>query len=90
MSEYDQLKEKVAAQLQEKCGSMDVCAAMSALGVPLTATGNIDSDIRKRYKKAALKFHPDRNRQEDLNTRIHAEEAWMLITAKYDSHFAGR
>lgn len=39
MSEYDQLKEKVAAQLQEKCGSMDVCAAMSALGVPLTATG---------------------------------------------------
>lgn len=67
----------------------EICACFLACvcgGLP----GNIDSDIRKRYKKAALKFHPDRNRQEDLNTRIHAEEAWMLITAKYDSHFAGR
>eukprot|EP00959_Pyramimonas_sp_CCMP1952_P212387 4443902-Pyramimonas_sp.AAC.1 len=52
--------------------------------------GNTDADVRKAYKKAALKFHPDRNRQAPLRAQVQAEESWALITAKYDRHFSGR
>lgn len=85
-TEQERIKDEIHKQLHQKYQRCDVCATMQALGI--NVAGGTEQDVRKAYKKAALKFHPDRNRQADLRTQVHAEVAWGLISSKYDAFFA--
>lgn len=59
------------------------------LGVERAASG---SDIRKAYKKLALKFHPDRNKEPDAESKFkEVTEAYGVLTdddkrARYDQY----
>eukprot|EP00854_Cymbomonas_tetramitiformis_P019234 gene19234-22995_t len=57
-TEADRIKDEIQKQLQQKYQRCDVCATMQALGI--NVSGGTEQDVRKAYKKAALKFHPDR------------------------------
>ena len=37
--------------------------------------------VRKAYRDAVLRFHPDRQREASLAQRVRAEEAFKLITS---------
>ena len=39
--------------------------------------------VRKAYRDAVLRFHPDRQREASLAQRVRAEEAFKLITSLY-------
>jgi len=39
--------------------------------------------VRKAYRDAVLRFHPDRQREASMAQRVRAEEAFKLITSLY-------
>jgi DnaJ-class molecular chaperone len=40
--------------------------------------------VKKAYKKAALRFHPDRTRGYTLEQRLNGEEVWKLLAQKME------
>ncbi|KAG5437408.1 hypothetical protein PCANB_000839 [Pneumocystis canis] len=50
------------------------------LGIPMTST---EKEIKKRYKKLSLKFHPDKVRLNKTQTRESAESLYVEITKAY-------
>ena len=48
----------------------------------LCARSNVS--VRTAYKKAGLKFHPDRTRSAALADRIRGEEVWTMLGAKLE------
>ena len=40
--------------------------------------------MKKAYKKAALRFHPDRTRGYTLEQRLNGEEVWKLLAQKME------
>jgi curved DNA-binding protein CbpA len=42
--------------------------------------------VRKAYRDAVLRFHPDRQREATLAQRVRAEEAFKLITSKMEAY----
>jgi len=42
--------------------------------------------VRVAYKKALLKFHPDRASQSDLQQQVEAEEKFKLISRMKDKY----
>jgi len=42
--------------------------------------------VRVAYKKALLKFHPDRSSQSDIRQQVEAEETFKLISQMKDKY----
>ena len=73
----EELREAISARLEEQTAGLDLFTVFLEFGVPLS--GSSAQDIRKAYRKAALKLHPDRNRGKDVRSRIEAEERWKIL-----------
>ena len=74
--------------MQSEIGWRDLPSALRVLGcVPLDDT---PAAVRTAYKRAALRFHPDRTRGAALAVRIRGEEVWKLLGVKMETFSAAR
>lgn len=84
--EEDAIRSTVLAAVQSEIGSRDLPSALRVLGcVP---SNDSATAVRTAYKRAALKFHPDRTRSAALADRIRGEEVWKLLSAKMEAFTA--
>ncbi|KAK3275373.1 hypothetical protein CYMTET_16492 [Cymbomonas tetramitiformis] len=75
----EMMKDKVQEELAHVKNVKDIAMVLKALGFcPAGETPSADQ-VKKGYLKAALKFHPDRHRQETLKDQLYAEEMWKVI-----------
>ena len=80
-------RESAARRAAADVGAMDLPDALGAVGfAPADATDPIA--VRKAYKRAALRFHPDRTRTASLAERVRGEEVWKLLGSKMDEYAA--
>jgi hypothetical protein len=78
-------RESAARRAAADVGAMDLPDALGAVGfAPTDAADPIA--VRKAYKRAALRFHPDRTRTASLAERVRGEEVWKLLGSKMDAY----
>mmetsp|Transcript_38860 Transcript_38860/g.47055 ORF Transcript_38860/g.47055 Transcript_38860/m.47055 type:complete len:97 (+) Transcript_38860:44-334(+) len=79
-----QIRRTFNAQLGARLEKMQLPEVLKAINIG----GAESSNIRKAYRVALLKYHPDRQQGADLQTKIHAEEIFKIINRKMDSYHA--
>ena len=80
-------RESAARRAASDVGAMDLPDALRAVGfAPTDATDPVA--VRKAYKRAALRFHPDRTRSASLADRVAGEEVWKLLGSKMEAYAA--
>eukprot|EP00238_Polyblepharides_amylifera_P002104 CAMPEP_0196589928 /NCGR_PEP_ID=MMETSP1081-20130531/65033_1 /TAXON_ID=36882 /ORGANISM="Pyramimonas amylifera, Strain CCMP720" /LENGTH=868 /DNA_ID=CAMNT_0041912871 /DNA_START=10 /DNA_END=2616 /DNA_ORIENTATION=+ len=93
------LREKTEEEqkgFQEKYGKkierLDLVGTLQLFGVKVVReSGNkrkepSTADIRKAYREALLRFHPDRQQTQDTQTQVHAAEVFKVINKKMDEY----
>ena len=86
-ADADTHRRRFHAEWDNKVAAMDLPAVLRALGVPLAGGPHPPaSTVRKAYRDAVLRFHPDRQREATLAQRVRAEEAFKLITSKMEAY----
>ena len=80
-------RESAARRAASDVGAMDLPDALRAVGfAPTDATDPVA--VRKAYKRAALRFHPDRTRTASLADRVAGEEVRKLLGSKMEAYAA--
>ena len=79
----ENLREDAAAGAADCIGGEDLPGALRVLGYPDVDAAN-PAAVKKAYKKAALRFHPDRTRGYTLEQRLNGEEVWKLLAQKME------
>ncbi|KAL9225854.1 hypothetical protein vseg_001733 [Gypsophila vaccaria] len=69
-------------QLERTCG--DMSSLLRCLGIPIGGLYPSAKEIQAAYKRACLKFHPDRYAKSDLRQQVEAEEKFKLISNMKD------
>ncbi|KAK9707137.1 hypothetical protein RND81_07G174900 [Saponaria officinalis] len=69
-------------QLERTCG--DMSSLLRCLGIPVGGLYPSAKEIQAAYKRACLKFHPDRYAKSDLRQQVEAEEKFKLISNMKD------
>ncbi|MCD7445916.1 hypothetical protein HAX54_024616 [Datura stramonium] len=77
------LKEPIRAEVQKELSKLemtchDIASVLSGLGI--TVGDGTSHEVRFAYKKALLKFHPDRASRSDIRQQVEAEEKFKLIS----------
>ena len=80
-------RESAARRAAADVGAMDLPDALGAVGFAPTDPTD-PTAVRKAYKRAALRFHPDRTRTASLAERVRGEEVWKLLGSKMDEYAA--
>ncbi|CAN7129841.1 unnamed protein product [Brassica rapa subsp. narinosa] len=84
------MKEKVRAEITKtlkvlELGCFNMAALLRGLGIPVK--GGISpppQEVHAAYKRAVLKFHPDRASGGDIKQQVEAEETFKLIARMKD------
>ncbi|KDP31383.1 hypothetical protein JCGZ_11759 [Jatropha curcas] len=75
----EQLRVEIRRELDKlEANSQDMASLLRGLGIEVR--GDLPSEIRTAYKKALLRFHPDRASRSDIHQQIEAEEKFKLIS----------
>ncbi|CAL0318176.1 unnamed protein product [Lupinus luteus] len=87
--EFMNLKEQVRVEIQKglsklenKC--MDMASLLRGLGIHVGGGIPLADEVRAAYKRALLKFHPDRSSKADIRGQVEAEEKFKLICRMKD------
>ena len=56
---------------------------LRAFRIPVKGVG--PSDMRVAYRRAAMRYHPDKNRNVGVRSRLFAEEAFKTISQKLEA-----
>jgi hypothetical protein len=84
------MKEKVRAEITKSLKILELkCVNMAALlrGLGITVGGGTSpppNEVHAAYKRAVLKFHPDRASRGDIKLQVEAEEKFKLIARMKD------
>ncbi|KAH0756181.1 hypothetical protein KY290_026451 [Solanum tuberosum] len=83
------LKEQIRAEVRKELSKLEMtCHDMASVlhGLGITVGNGTSHEVRVAYKKALLKFHPDRASQSDLQQQVEAEEKFKLISRMKDKY----
>ncbi|KAH0671048.1 hypothetical protein KY289_025541 [Solanum tuberosum] len=83
------LKEQIRAEVQKELSKLEMtCHDMASVlhGLGITVGNGTSHEVRIAYKKALLKFHPDRASRSDLQQQVEAEEKFKLISRMKDKY----
>jgi len=85
-SSADDYRRAFHARWGRRVAGLDLPGVLRAFGVALPGgAAPPPGAVRKAYREAVLRFHPDRQRDAELRERVEAEEAFKLITARMDT-----
>ena len=77
------IRQEFRAEWAPKVASMNLAQTLAAFGVKVDGGEHANAkQLRSAYRKAILKFHPDRQVDKDLTEKIGAEERFKLIREK--------
>ena len=76
--------EAASASVARSIGSLDLPAALAAVGFAPSDASSAAA-VRKAYKRAALRFHPDRTRALSVAERARGEEVWKALGSKMEA-----
>ncbi|MCD7445921.1 hypothetical protein HAX54_024621 [Datura stramonium] len=77
------LKERIRAEVGKEISKLEMtCHDMASLlrGLGITVGGGTIHEVHVAYRKALMKFHPDRVSQSDMRQQVEAEEKFKLIS----------
>ncbi|EXB44890.1 hypothetical protein L484_026472 [Morus notabilis] len=80
------LKEKLRGEIRQEISRLEItCIDMASLlrGLGIQVAGGfcpMSHDVHAAYKRALLKFHPDRASKTDIRQQVEAEEKFKLIS----------
>ncbi|MCD7453340.1 hypothetical protein HAX54_020638 [Datura stramonium] len=83
------LKERIRAEVEKELSKLEMkCHDMASLlrGLGITVGGDTSHEVRVAYRKALMKFHPDRVLRSDIRQQIEAEEKFKLISRMKDKY----
>ncbi|XP_027773002.1 uncharacterized protein LOC114077337 [Solanum pennellii] len=83
------LKEQMRFEVWKELSKVEMtCHDMASLlcGLEITVGDGTSNEVRVAYRKALLKFHPDRSSQSDLRQQVEAEETFKLISRMKDKY----
>ena len=77
-------RETASASVARTIGRLDLPSALAAVGFP---PGDKESAaaVRKAYRRAALRFHPDRTQRMSAAERVRGEEVWKALGSKMEA-----
>ncbi|KAI4386423.1 hypothetical protein MLD38_004355 [Melastoma candidum] len=81
MNIREQLRAEVRRELsmlEVKC--FDMASLLRGLGIHVPGQAPLSKEVHAAYKKALLKFHPDRASTKDIRQQVEAEEKFKLIS----------
>jgi hypothetical protein len=74
--------ECASLRVANELGELDLPGALCFLGVLETGAVGSARSVRKAYRRAALRFHPDRTRGLSVAERARGEETWKALGSK--------
>ena len=76
--------EAASALVARTIGRLDLPGALAAVGFAPSDASSAAA-VRKAYKRAALRFHPDRTRALSVAERARGEEVWKALGSKMEA-----
>ncbi|KAK3270474.1 copper transport protein ctr1 [Cymbomonas tetramitiformis] len=74
------VREQITEMIEKSTHGLDKVEYLSAFGIPVVGTDM--KNLKGAYRRAAMRYHPDKNRGVGFEDRIFAEEAFKAITLK--------
>ncbi|KAH0756180.1 hypothetical protein KY290_026450 [Solanum tuberosum] len=87
--ENTNLKEQIRFEVWKELSKLEMtCHDMASVlcGLGITVGVGTSHEVRVAYKKALLKFHPDRTSRSDIRQQVEAEETFKLISRMKDKY----
>ncbi|XP_016557533.2 uncharacterized protein LOC107857104 isoform X3 [Capsicum annuum] len=87
--ENTKLKEQIRAEVGKELSKLEeTCHDMASVlrGLGITVSNGTSNEVRVAYKKALMKFHPDKTSQSDIRQQVEAEEKFKLISRMKDKY----
>ncbi|XP_019433436.1 PREDICTED: uncharacterized protein LOC109340251 isoform X3 [Lupinus angustifolius] len=87
--EFMNMKEQLRAEIQRGLNKLetqcrDMASLLRGLGIHVGGDVPLANEVRTAYKKALLKFHPDRASRDGIRGQVEAEEKFKLISRMKD------
>ncbi|KAE9605607.1 putative DnaJ domain-containing protein [Lupinus albus] len=87
--EFMNLKEQLRVEIQRgliilETQCRDMASLLRGLGIHVGGGIRLADEVRAAYKRALLKFHPDRASKADIRGQVEAEEKFKLISRMKD------
>ncbi|PHT33590.1 hypothetical protein CQW23_25390, partial [Capsicum baccatum] len=82
------LKEQIRAEVGKEISKIEMtCRDMASVlrGLGITVGNGTSREVRVAYKKALMKFHPDKTSRSDIRQQVEAEEKFKLISRMKDT-----
>ena len=76
--------EAASRRVAREIGRLDLPSALAAVGFAPSDDAS-PAAVRKAYKRAALRFHPDRTRSLSVAERARGEEVWKALGSKMEA-----
>ena len=81
----DSIREEFRREWETKVASLNLAETLECFGVAVEGGAHANAkQLRSAYRKALLRFHPDRQGAKELRERVAAEERFKILSQKME------